>query len=108
MAGRVEDHWKEHPVGCKLTDKTKFFNKVTGDRCRQTIMNMSENSKVIHMKKKFPHGWHAACGREITSNTSVVSSWSKVTCKNCKLKQVSHANRVHYSRLSVGIMSESL
>jgi hypothetical protein len=43
--------------------------------------------KAVHMKKLFPHGWFAACGRALTSTVLFESSWSKVTCKNCKLKQ---------------------
>jgi hypothetical protein len=76
------------------------MSKDTGGRHRETILNMKEVIKIIHMKKKFPHGWYAACGREITSNTSVVSSWSEVTCKNCKLKYLRHTDRMKFSGLS--------
>jgi hypothetical protein len=69
---------------------------------------MNEMIKVIHMKKKFPHGWYAACGRDITSNTVVVSSWSEVTCKNCKLKEIIHRQNMTYSGLSAEITAERL
>jgi hypothetical protein len=69
---------------------------------------MHEMIKVIHMKKKFPHGWYAACGRDITSNTAVVSSWSEVTCKNCKLKEIGHEQSMLYPELSAGIQVERI
>ncbi len=69
---------------------------------------MNEMSKVVHMKKKFTHGWYAACGREITSNTAIVFSWPEVTCKNCKLKQWSSSGSTEYSGLLASITSESI
>jgi hypothetical protein len=66
---------------------------------------MNDTTKIIHMKIKFPHGWYAACGRTITSNIIAVSSWSEVTCKNCKLKQLSYSDFEKYSGLSAGVAS---
>jgi hypothetical protein len=68
---------------------------------------MSDMVKVVHMKKRFPHGWFAACGRPITAHSTVVSSWSEVTCKNCKLKEMGQEESLEYSDLTRGIPVES-
>lgn len=86
----------------------RFFNKHTDGHGRQTISNMNEIIKVIHMKMKLPHGWYAACGRPITSNTAVVSSWFEVTCKNCKLEEVTHHPEIEYSSLTATTTSGRL
>jgi hypothetical protein len=69
------------------------------------IFEMTEIIKAIHIKKKFPHGWYTACGRDITARTALVSSWAEVTCKDCRSKQFSFKDCESNSGLFAGIKS---